>query len=485
MNLSSLIKHTAHLLRIVNKSNKPADSIIHNYFREKRYIGSKERRFISELVFTTLRYLRLIQYLSHQVLFGEKSKQIIKEQEKVLSYYVIISLILSDLISPETDSFKFSLLYEKIQKNLNDFQNELSGVLSNIFTDLNGVNLRNIIKIELQNLYEIAVNIVTSVSKPSDRDFEILSYRYSIPAFILKSFYQNGIHKENLQLISETAESLMMPAKLKLRVNNLKSDRIEILKSLLNQGIEAELTIFSPDGIIINQRLNLYELNEFKSGLIEIQDEGSQLISFCLSPAENSTILDACAGAGGKSLHMAAITKNNAKILSLDINSQKLNELNKRAKRANAICIETMQQKSFEKMQNSKNKMLFEYVLIDAPCSGLGTIKRSPWLKYHITPKSIQNRQKRQLEILGYYSQFVKPGGILLYSTCSLMPEENEIVIEKFLNKYPEFSPDPVYPQLLKYGIKIPYINKNDFMMSILPSVLNCDGFFVARIRKN
>lgn len=484
MNLSTLIKHSSHLLKIVTKSNNPADSIIQKYLREKKFIGSKERRFITELTYTSLRSLLLVQYLYKKIIADMDYKQVVKEQEESLFLFSLLGLIISDLISPERNSFKFSLLYDKILKNSNEFHKELSDIILDNFTFAQPDVFINKIIAEFENLNKLVNTIIKSNTQPSEMDFECLSYRYSIPPLILKSLYHNGYYKKNLELISETANYLMSSAKLNLRVNTLKSDRNKVLESLRKADIDAQPTQYSPDGIIINQRLNLYELSEFKSGLLEIQDEGSQLISLSLAPDEKSDILDACTGAGGKALHLASITKNNSKIISVDINQHKLFELQKRAKRADAKSIQAIHYKMFARLQSSRQKMLFDYVLIDAPCSGTGTVRRSPWLKYHITAKTILKRQKNQLEILEYYSKFVKENGVLLYSTCSLLPEENEIVIDKFLEKHTEFSPDPIYPHLMKFGIEIPYLNKNDFMMSILPSILNCDGFFVARMKK-
>ncbi len=253
------------------------------------------------------------------------------------------------------------------------------------------------------------------------------------------------------------------------------------MRNFEHLGIDAKKTLYSPDGIIINQRLNLYEYSDFKNGLIEIQDESSQLISYALSPKTKTIILDACAGAGGKSLHLSAITNNECNITAVDIDLKKLRELKKRATRAGAKKITILSFNEFDKLVKAKKNDYYDYILIDAPCSGIGTVKRSPWLKYQLTLKSLMKRQKQQLEILDYYSKFVKPNGVILYSTCSLLPEENENVIAEFLSQNKNFVEDNINENL---SIELPFIEQNTSKLTILPHLFGSDGFFLARLKR-
>ena len=223
-------------------------------------------------------------------------------------------------------------------------------------------------------------------------------------------------------------------------------------------------------------------LKLFKDGLLEVQDEGSQLISYILNPEKGDYILDACAGAGGKTLHIASIMNDTGRIIATDVESNKLKELNKRASRFGYKSIETV---SFNNFENSSKFGKFDKIIIDAPCSGMGTVRRSPMLKWRLTPEILLKHQKKQLEILNFYSKHLKPGGFLVYSTCSIMSSENHEVIKKFLSTNEDFFPEPIKPSIDLFNITGLNLGENDYQLQLLPSVHNCDGFFMAKLRKN
>lgn len=232
--------------------------------------------------------------------------------------------------------------------------------------------------------------------------------------------------------------SLNTEARVALRVNTLKTDRNKLQKQLEKEGIVTLTEPDFPDALILEKRQNLFNRKEFVNGLFEIQDAGSQLIAPYLQPEPGMMVIDACAGGGGKTLHLAALMKNKGRIISMDVESRKLSELKKRAKRAGVTCIETKIIESIETINALANSA--DRVLLDVPCSGLGVIKRNPDAKWKLTLEFIEKIKVLQQEILRDYSKMLKPGGLLVYSTCSLLPSENEKQVSTFLESTKEFE---------------------------------------------
>ena len=229
------------------------------------------------------------------------------------------------------------------------------------------------------------------------------------------------------------SEALNREANVILRANSIKTTKDELLKILSAEGIETRETKISAEAIVLKKRKNLKNLTSFKSGLFEIQDGGSQLIPNFLNPVEGDKIIDCCSGAGGKALSLAAKINNRGEILCIDTNRKKLKELESRANRAGVTCIKTLQyknKKDLQKISNWSSKLL-----LDVPCSGTGVIRRDVDIKWKLNPKILADTIELQKEILDTYSSLLKPGGILIYATCSILPSENEDQIYKFLNR--------------------------------------------------
>ena len=229
------------------------------------------------------------------------------------------------------------------------------------------------------------------------------------------------------------SEALNREANVILRANSIKTTKDELLKILSAEGIETRETKISAEAIVLKKRKNLKNLTSFKSGLFEIQDGGSQLIPNFLNPVEGDKIIDCCSGAGGKALSIAAKIKNRGEIICIDTNRKKLEELENRASRAGVTCIKTLHyknKKDLQKISNWSSKLL-----LDVPCSGTGVIRRDVDIKWKLNPKILADTIELQQEILDTYSSLLKPGGILIYATCSILPSENEDQIYKFLNR--------------------------------------------------
>ncbi len=256
---------------------------------------------------------------------------------------------------------------------------------------------------------------------------------------------------------------LNQPAKVILRVNTLKTNRQQLKKLLLADSIETEILKTHANTLVLTERKNVFLTDAFKKGMFEVQDASSQMVAPFLEVEPGHRVIDTCAGAGGKTLHLAALMQNKGQIIALDIYGNKLKELKRRAKRAGAHNIETRaieSSKTIKKLKNSADR-----VLIDAPCSGLGVLKRNPDAKWKLQPEFIENIKKTQSEILETYSKLVKVGGKLVYATCSIFPSENEMQIEKFLKNNSDFK----------------LINENN----VSPATTGFDGFYMALMERS
>ncbi|MDY7395112.1 methyltransferase domain-containing protein [Aureibaculum sp. 2210JD6-5] len=233
-------------------------------------------------------------------------------------------------------------------------------------------------------------------------------------------------------------KALNQQASVVLRANTLKTTKEKLYKILLEEEIGSEFIEGYPDALKLIERKNVFRTDVFKKGFFEVQDASSQLVAEYLDVKPGMRVIDACAGAGGKTLHLAALMENKGQIIALDIYANKLKELKRRAKRAGAHNIEPRHidtTKVIKKLYNQADR-----VLIDAPCSGLGVLKRNPDAKWKLQPEFIENIKKTQAEILETYAKFLKVGGKMVYATCSILPSENEKQVQAFLKTHENFN---------------------------------------------
>lgn len=216
-----------------------------------------------------------------------------------------------------------------------------------------------------------------------------------------------------------------------IRVNRLKTDKKTLQKLLREDNIDTDFIKNYPDALILKERANIFRTEAFKNGMFEVQDASSQLVAELLDVAPGMRVVDCCAGAGGKTLHLASKMDNKGQIVALDIYGNKLNELKRRARRNGAHNIETREidsNKVIKKLHNSMDR-----VLIDAPCSGLGVLRRNPDAKWKLQPEFLDKIRQTQQEILSNYSKMLKVGGKMVYATCSILPSENQLQVATFL----------------------------------------------------
>ncbi len=221
-------------------------------------------------------------------------------------------------------------------------------------------------------------------------------------------------------------------AKVILRVNKLKMTKEKLRAILMDLNIETEFHNDYPDALILTERANVFLTDAFKDGFFEVQDASSQLVAYFLDVKPGMRVVDTCAGAGGKTLHLASLMENKGQLIAMDLYESKLKQLKIRAKRNGAFNIEPRVIESTKTIKKLHEKA--DRVLIDAPCSGLGVLKRNPDSKWKLQPEFIENIKKIQAEVLENYSKIVKPGGKLVYATCSVLPSENQEQIKHFLS---------------------------------------------------
>ena len=221
------------------------------------------------------------------------------------------------------------------------------------------------------------------------------------------------------------------PAKVILRTNTLNTTREKLRAILMDLDIDTETLKDQPEALVLKERANVFLTDAFKQGFFEVQDANSQLVAAFLDVKPGMRVVDTCAGAGGKTLHLASLMENKGQLIAMDLYESKLKQLKLRAKRNGAFNIEYKIIDSTKVIKKLAEKA--DRVLIDAPCSGLGVLKRNPDAKWKLQPEFIENIKKVQAEVLESYSRIVKPGGKLVYATCSILPSENQEQIKHFL----------------------------------------------------
>ncbi|MAU63527.1 MAG: RNA methyltransferase [Flavobacteriaceae bacterium] len=291
-----------------------------------------------------------------------------------------------------------------------------------------------------------------------DKFSKIRKYRESIPDWIddlaCKEIGERTWEKE-ISVLNKMAPVI-------LRTNTLKNDIDQLQKTLASEKIITNKIKGYPDALKLIKRVNLFNKDSFQNGLYEIQDASSQLVAPFLEIKPGMKICDVCAGAGGKTLHLSSLTNNKGQIIAMDIYKQKLFHLKKRAKRNGAFNIETKLIENNKSIKRLKGKI--DRLLIDAPCSGLGVLRRNPDSKWKLNPEFLEKIKNLQFDLITKYSSLINSNGKMVYATCSILPSENELQIEKFLKS--------------KEGKKF----KLEEQKKISPLISGFDGFYMARL---
>jgi 16S rRNA (cytosine967-C5)-methyltransferase len=303
-----------------------------------------------------------------------------------------------------------------------------------------------------------------------------LATRVSLPEWLAQRLIARYGEDETAAL----AETLNRAAPVDLRVNTLKVKREELQQQLTAAGFACDPTPYSPVGLRLQNRASVFRTKAFVDGLFEVQDEGSQLLSLLLEPRRGEMVVDFCAGAGGKALHLGALMANSGSLYAFDVSATRLERLTPRARRAGLSNLRSVviAHERDARVQRLHGKI--DRVLVDAPCSGTGTLRRNPDIKWRtIDLPALRDLQQR---ILAGAAQLLKPGGRLVYATCSLLEEENETVIARFLADHPTFATLPAADVLGRRQIDLP--PSPDGALRLLPHRNGTDGFYAIALER-
>lgn len=319
-------------------------------------------------------------------------------------------------------------------------------------------------------------NVIRQIDKcsfPTGNKASELAIREQHPLWLVKLF----IHTFGSEAAIKICEFDNQKPPLVLRTNTLKISRDELLAKLQDLGCKCQKSNLAPEGIICTKHPALSTLAPLQQGLAQVQDESSMLVAHVVDPKPNETIIDTCAAPGGKTTHLATLMQNKGTIIAGDIYEHKLNLIAENATRLNINIIQP-------KLIDAQNigelyPETADKVLVDAPCSGMGVLRRKIDSRWHKSPELLQELPPLQLKILKSAAKAVKKGGVLVYSTCSIMPEENNKIIDQFLAQEPDFYLDDVH----KY-LEFKHHDKHSKTLQLMPYKDNTDGFFIARLLK-
>jgi 16S rRNA (cytosine967-C5)-methyltransferase len=419
------------ILETLAAGTKPADDVAASYFRSHRYIGSKDRAQVSRHVYSVLRHRAALDWWVERA--GRNNIAASPRSRMIAALAIAESEPAGEIIG-SFDGGRFRPA-------------ALSPVEDRLVQALAGRSLRH-----------------PAMPRAVAND---------LPDWLLP--YLEAVYDDRLE--AEMA-GLNASAPVDLRVNLLKTDRDAARRALAAEHVHAEPTPWSPIGLRLTERAPLSGLVAFKDGLIEVQDEGSQLAALLLGAKPGMRVVDFCAGAGGKTLALAAAMKNRGKLTACDTAEWRLDRSGQRLRRAGASNVERRALSSERDPWVKRHAKSFDRVLVDAPCLGVGSWRRNPDAKWRATPQDLAELQIRQHDILASAARLVKPGGRLAYVTCSLLHEENEAQAERFLAETAEFTLVPV-AQAWAETLGTPCPATGDFLR-LTPTQHNTDGFFVA-----
>ena len=349
------------------------------------------------------------------------------------------------------DIVRWKRLYSKIAEVKEPFNRANLFRLFTVWATLKGIQIPDWPQFE---------NTPTRKIKGKFDEFsKIRKYKESVPDW-LDDLGQKELGKK----WDKEIHSLNQLADVILRVNTLKTTKEKLQNNLQELEIETENIKGYPHALKLVKRTNVFVTEAFKNGWFEVQDASSQKVAKFLNPKPGTRVVDTCAGAG-KSLHIAALMENKGQVIALDIYENKLKELKRRAKRNGAHNIETRTIDSSKVIKKLIQKA--DKILIDAPCSGIGVLKRNPDSKWKLQPEFLETIKNTQREILDSYSRMVKPGGQMVYATCSILPSENEKQVQDFLER--------------KSGKDFKFVKEE----KVFPSESGFDGFYMALLQKN
>lgn len=405
---------------------KPADAVANDFFRARRYIGGGDRRAVSETVWSVLRQRRRLAWWIERAQ-GAVSARLLAAASFVLQgqdYGDVVALFSGGRYAAEP---------------------------------LDGA--------EVETLRRLKGHTILHPAMPE-------AVRSEVPDWIMPALTARFGGETERELAA-----MLSPAPLDLRVNLLRCTRQQAVAALAAEGIEARPGTLSPWSLRIEGRRPVVTGEAFQSGLVEIQDEGSQLVALLTAPRPGQRVLDYCAGAGGKTLALAMMMQNKGHILACDTSAPRLEGAVRRLRRAGVHNAEQHLLADGDGKWAKRRRETYDRVLVDAPCTGTGTWRRNPDARAKLTPEDLSELVAKQATILQDASRFLRRGGRLVYATCSILPAENEEQVQRFLAANADFAPvEPGRPEAAKLA--------RDGVVQLTPAKHGTDGFFAAVLER-
>ena len=432
----AVFKHAVEALNAALNLSAPADAVLSKYFRDNRELGSRDRGWVAETVFAVLREKMTLQYLAE-----------------------LLSVELAAAGATETKRERSAEKTIQRPRRLALFALARAG------------NQEVIDKVAR----EPELSLLKRLALLSDTDFP-REVRLNLPPYaVLALDAQHGPERVDAMM-----RALNQPAPLDLRVNTVKSTRDNAIAELTKSDILCVPTKLSPRGLRVHGKPLLSVTVPFKNGAIEVQDEGSQLLALLVGAKRSEMVVDFCAGAGGKTLALGAQMRNTGRLYAFDISIRRLEKLKPRLARSGLSNVVTIGIESENDIRIKRLAGKLDRVLVDAPCSGLGTIRRNPDLKWRQGERDIAELTVKQMKILVAAARLVKVGGRLVYATCSLLEAENDAIVDVFLNTHPHFKILDASEILSAQGVPIIGMPR----LRLAPDVHETDGFFAVAMER-
>lgn len=438
-------KTALYILNTLNKERNTLDNLLEDVFREKTLFSKKDRALLQALVYGVLRWRGRLDYIIDY--FSKTRLNKINPNVLNILRLGLFQIIYLDRI-PVSAAVNTSVEMTK------------AAAAPWVVGYVNGL-LRN------------AVREYGHVTFPDvDKDpVKALATKKSFPEWLIKRWLDRFGLKETGLL----CDAINTIPPITVRCNTLKTNRKKLVKVLERYAEKIKITNYAPDGgFFFNPKRSIPNIEAFENGLFQVQDEAAQLVTLHLNPQSGETILDACAGLGGKTGHIAQMMKNSGRLVAMDKDENKLMRLESEMHRL-GVSIVTTRIHDLSSPLNREHFGKFDRILLDAPCSGLGVLRRNPDIKWRASQQNLAYCQKRQALFLDNLAHFVKPSGILVYAVCSMEPEENESVIKGFLNKHGKFA---IEKKSTGLSFDACSLVTRDGYLKTFPHLNNMDGFF-------
>ncbi|CAG9178865.1 RsmB/NOP family class I SAM-dependent RNA methyltransferase [Cupriavidus pampae] len=414
------LQHIDRLLYKVLLFARPSDAVVSHYFREHSKLGHRERGIIAEAVFAVLR---------RRVEFGQFAESGTGAATRRLGLLGLAATLGRDALTPFLHPDEAEWL-----------------------------------------------DRLTTIERASLAP----RVRANLPEWL----YDDLVARHGEAFTAALGDAWLRPAPLDLRANVIKMTREQAIEELETAGIGATPTPMAPAGIRLAGKPALNQLPLFINGGVEVQDEGSQLLCNLVAPRRGEMVVDFCAGAGGKTLALGAAMRSTGRLYAFDVSEKRLANLKPRLARSGLSNVHPV---LIDSERDAKVKRLagkIDRVLVDAPCSGLGTLRRNPDLKWRQTPESVLELTEKQAAILDSAARLLKGGGRIVYATCSVLEAENEAIVRDFLAKHENFRLIPVQEVLAEQKIEVPSLSADSGMLALFPHIHQTDGFFAAVLER-